>query len=658
MNKETYLENIINTIENNINSTNKKVVFINNHSNFMLSKNNMEKILHQNKDEYYMLEHTFRSDVMQSAYEPFMEWIRQIYISYYRDRMSELCFLKQCNVYQNQMEVFMTYLRTGHCVRKEDVIMCEVAYEKEKFIISIVNIIEYIAREKTLYLILNNLHLANSSTIDLLLYRMNEISNARIGLFVTYDRSAEVRDYMKKPWSKLIKYIEDKEMDFDLNTLISMKPAKSSKVFIPKVEEIKDYLLKLNNMLHCMASEQASYYLTIIYQKIEREKFNITPIQKYNILAIYTLVTLQQQEASTALMLCKVMQAHIDTEKNPSSKFVYNYLMCITQIELMQIKVAVNHSLECIEIAKQMDNNYLLFKAKILYVNAKCFGWKVANENTDLGSIVSDLETDLRHYNFLNTLAYYKLNEFAIEGIDYEKYANVDTSNNVKETLDIAFEIENNGLVLYAYERMVVKCSSDGHHLCVDDLYAKYADLLKELGRKFPNEKYKEFPYDGIGYNYVIRERYVQANEFFNESIRISYEKKNVEDIASTFYNKAINAIIAGEYAIADEYLSSCFKIMSNIGITTIFQCNASKLYGLRALCNYYLDMEYKSYVNLNIIERMLLHIVDTTEESKCAMWDDDLFLYHFVKALLHKNNDDLELASKEFKIAKIHMER
>ena len=38
---------------------------------------------------------------------------------------------------------------------------------------------------------------------------------------------------------------------------------------------------------------------------------------------------------------------------------------------------------------------------------------------------------------------------------------------------------KNNGLILYAYERMVVKCSSDGHHLCVDNLYSVVSHLTK-----------------------------------------------------------------------------------------------------------------------------------------------------------------------------------
>ena len=657
MNKENYLDSIINTIENSIESNTKKVVFINNHSNFVLPKNRILNAL-KSTNEYILLTHTFKSDVVQGPYEPFMDWIRQIYIEYYQNEISEEDFLKESGVYYNHMEVFVTFLKTGHCIRKEDVIMYEVDYEKEKFLISLMNIFKYITNEKILYFGLNRMHLAHMSTIKFILEYLKVANETRIGMFVTYDKSVEVYDYIKNEWNKLIKEIDIKELDFDLSSFINMKSSQSNKQFIPKIEESDEYLLKVSNMLSCMAREQAAYYLSIIYQKIEREKFNIPSTKKFNLLAIYALVTLQEHDASTALMLCKVMQAHVDTEKNYSFKYVYNYLMCLTQIELMQVKVAIEYALECIDIAKEINNKYLLFKAKILYVNAKCYGWKVANEYTDIGSVVDGLEEELATYNFLNTLAYYYLNKFAMDVVDYSGIRDISKSKYIAKTLYLAEKIQNNGLILYAYERMIVKASSDGHHICVDDLYHKYAESLKLLGKKYPNENYNEFPYDGIGYNYVIRERYVQANEFFNESIRISYQNKNVENIASTFYNKAINAIIAGEYAIADEYLSSCFKIMSCIGITTIFQCNASKLYGLRALCNYYLDMEYKSYVNLNVIERLLLHIVNTTDEASCAMWDDDLFLYHFVKALLYKNNDDLDLAEIEFKIAKVHMER
>ena len=362
MNKENYLDSIINTIENSIESSSKKVVFINNHSNFVLPKSRILNALKLNND-HILLTHTFRSDVVQGPYEPFMDWIRQIYIERYKEEMSEEEFLKESGVYYNHMEVFITFLKTGHCIRKEDVIMYEVDYEKEKFLISLMNIFKYISNDIILYFGLNRVHLAHMSTIKFILEYLKESSDTRIGMFATYDKSVEVYEYIKKEYNKLIKVIDDKELDFDLSSFITMKSSQSNKQFVPKIEESDEYLLKVNNMFQCMAREQAAYYLSIIYQKIEREKFNIPSTKKFNLLAIYALVTLQEHDASTALMLCKVMQAHVDTEKNFSFKYVYNYLMCLTQIELMQIKVAIEYAYECINIAKEINNKYLLFKA-------------------------------------------------------------------------------------------------------------------------------------------------------------------------------------------------------------------------------------------------------------------------------------------------------
>ena len=103
MNKENYLDSIINTIENSIESNTKKVVFINNHSNFVLPKNRILNAL-KSTNEYILLTHTFKSDVVQGPYEPFMDWIRQIYIEYYQNEISEEDFLKESGVYYNHME--------------------------------------------------------------------------------------------------------------------------------------------------------------------------------------------------------------------------------------------------------------------------------------------------------------------------------------------------------------------------------------------------------------------------------------------------------------------------------------------------------------------------------------------------------------------------
>ena len=135
--------------------------------------------------------------------------------------------------------------------------MHEVKYEKEKFLISLMNIVGYISKNKPLYMILNRLHLSNISTVEFLLNYMKHMDNARVGIFVTYDKSIDVKEYMKKTWDNLLAYVEDNELDFDLSSFVNLKGSQTIKQFVPKVEEAKDYIQKLNNMMHCMACEQA-----------------------------------------------------------------------------------------------------------------------------------------------------------------------------------------------------------------------------------------------------------------------------------------------------------------------------------------------------------------------------------------------------------------
>ena len=169
MHRGSYLETILNSIEDNINNDSKNVVFINNHSSFVLPKNIIEDNIVAHKGNYIIKEHTFRSDIMQGPYEPFMDWIREIYKEDFESELSIEEFLCECGIYNNQLEVFKTYIQSGHCVRKEDVILHEVDYEKNKFLISLLNIIRKLAEKKPLYLILNKLHLADSSTMQCLI---------------------------------------------------------------------------------------------------------------------------------------------------------------------------------------------------------------------------------------------------------------------------------------------------------------------------------------------------------------------------------------------------------------------------------------------------------------------------------------------------------
>ena len=79
MYRGSYLNNLISTIESNLHKDSNNVVFINNHDGILLSKNQIDSLL-DNDNDYHVLVHEYTKKEMQTAYEPFFEWIKQIYI--------------------------------------------------------------------------------------------------------------------------------------------------------------------------------------------------------------------------------------------------------------------------------------------------------------------------------------------------------------------------------------------------------------------------------------------------------------------------------------------------------------------------------------------------------------------------------------------------
>ena len=90
----------------------------------------------------------------------------------------------------------------------------------------------------------------------------------------------------------------------------------------------------------------------------------------------------------------------------------------------------------------------------------------------------------------------------------------------------------------------------------------------------------------GMGYNEIVSEQYIKANEYFNQALEILYSVKNVEAMAEGLYNMAVNGICCRDFSSAAWYLQNIFKIINNLGYETIRICNTSKLYGLMALAN------------------------------------------------------------------------
>ena len=76
---------------------------------------------------------------------------------------------------------------------------------------------------------------------------------------------------------------------------------------------------------------------------------------------------------------------------------------------MIQIDSAAENANKCIEIAEQLGNDYLKFKACILYAMVRCYGWSKAYNEYRTEYDVHILEEEMINAGFLNTLAYYYL---------------------------------------------------------------------------------------------------------------------------------------------------------------------------------------------------------------------------------------------------------
>ena len=103
-----------------------------------------------------LLYHEFRPDVMHSAYEPFLDWIKELYEESDCDTPEE--FVEESQVYSLQREMICNYIKTDKCKRKEPIVIPEIDYDLKRLLGSITNILQYMADEGKILIVLEKIH--------------------------------------------------------------------------------------------------------------------------------------------------------------------------------------------------------------------------------------------------------------------------------------------------------------------------------------------------------------------------------------------------------------------------------------------------------------------------------------------------------------------
>lgn len=651
---DDYIPNLIDSMLLNLKVSDSNFLLLKHYNTFDLSKEDIAAMA-KTRDKVKFLYHSFDSGSILSAYEPFLEWIKQLYFEFSEDTIDE--FLEQSGVYLLHRPIFKSYFEKGFCERKEELLVNEIEQEQRYFIEEIANMLCHFSEKKPMMFVLNKLHAAGSSTIRLIEKLLSGGYTRNMAVFVTYNELMPETKYIKEPWRELLAKFDahDCIIDWTLNTT-TLGPDMNT-VFKFDNQKLSEYYVELNNMYNMLALDQADYYLDIFYHKSEVENVYIVPKYKLMFLELHAKTAMCQNKTSDALLYCEGMRGLIEETDSIDLKYRYYYLAAQIHMYSFQQNMAKQFLEKCEEVCKEIDNPFLQFRVELLRHMISFQGWCDIWILVDDKMVGDELIERAEIYGYLNHIAHIYIYSFDNNKKKYKDVNKIEEKlPNFNMGIEIATHLGNTQLLIEAYKKNVMIASINGHYDVANYFYGKSYEIVTK--NNYLSEE--AGIYNGMGYNCCTMEQYTKANEYFNKALLIYAKLDDIESINETIYNMAVNAVLAGDYALADSYFGICLKIVKIMKSNSVRVCNISKVYGLKAYCCYMMGVLYNCKLNVQYMEQFLGHIIELNDKDayESHLWDDDLFLFHFVGGLLAEHENKLEEAYEKMRKAEKYMDR
>ncbi|MCR5607592.1 MAG: GGDEF domain-containing protein, partial [Lachnospiraceae bacterium] len=612
------------------------------------------------KRDIVVLDYDFKEYLIQGAYAPALEWIRIIYNQYLKDTMTVEELVDSCGVYSLHKKIFITFIKTGIAVRQEEVVFPEIEYEKKYFIRSVINIYRLFGRRFNIMMILNNLNLAGESFLRFLKELLKDQDRPNMSIVGVFNDEYNENILFKSEWNELLEVLNRKNLLFFIDGNNNSYPLAKQEIDINKV------FIDFENMYATMAYKQAVVYIERMQDSLfelfsENYKDNL-----FDIMINCAMCAIYDDNVSEATRLIHLIGKKLSPETNFRYSMKYYHVISTLEMYRHDMDEAIKMAEYCRNYARKTKDEYSIFVSEVLFYKAYYCGWYKIFERRNIYdlyrihisvTIPEDIINMLKKYSWYNTLAYFYIYSFDMDKKSMDSYANsMSIKGYLKKAIDIAYTLNNMSFVASAYLKKILDFSID------DCKYHEYITFLHERRKSVTDNimsfSLEEYRYDYLGYQCIIHERYEMAHDYFCDFLEWMYKKKNVEEIAETLYNMSTNAIAAGEYDIACKYLMTTIKIIEYMGVQSLCTCKSSKIFGMLALCYYYLGDEVNCSLYIDRIERMVSHIIDSDNEGNFDNWDDELFLYYYIKAIIHKKSNNISASQLCFSKAEYHMMR
>lgn len=622
---------------------NERMCFLKHYSGLSIEEEDVINIMASLNIDCDMFYYQFSNSTIQGAFCPFLTLIREIYLKYYSE-MSSAEFVEKAGVYKALKNLFAHYIENGVCKRIENIIPEEIEYEQVRIIESIVSMIKYVSENHKLVFVLDRIQEAQESSVKLLLELIKRRELKNVVIIGTYNEAYSVNSYMKEIWNEMAGFIKKTglavECDEDIEEDIS-----DGASFVPEAIYIDEYLRNIEDMYNCLVFNQAKYYLDIIYRAIEDDNLDVEAEKKIDILNLYALVTVLNGEEKVAYVYCKRMYdiQHIHRDKN--RLFAYYFTNALISKQSGQIDMAGEMIEKARIIAEELQDTQKRVSINML----KMIVILDRGQDILLGKNEKELSEELineaKDYNQKLHLAYAYIygQRPTYDQLNSEENGKIGWENvpRFMEGIHIAEELGNVNLQIKAWQR----CTIDADQAEVFYYYNKCLKIMEGHGYKHSEAQI----YNGMGYNYLISERYDLAYEYFNNAISIGIEVETPQYILDAMYNLAVMGVIVGNYDSTIKYINVILKIMSALKVERLNVCNKSKLYGLMIFSYLKKHQIYDAKLYFDMMETALGHILSANNPNY-SMWEDDMYLYYTTRGMIYMEEENYKEAKRSFK--------
>lgn len=605
-------------------------------------------------EKCYMLYYKYCKHQMLESYQPFLGWIKELYNEFFTDETPEV-FVKKAKVYPMQQYSVIEYLRTGKADRIEDILMSELKYERKRFLDSIISMYKYICTRTNIYMVIESLHLASLSGIDAVNRLINNNFHGNLRIVATLNESYQTLPYREAAWNELLRCIERQSYQYEWGMIDNSVILDTQDVFIPVEDRMEEYLNIARNMYFFVCPQDAKYYMEIILDKIENNKFTITTEQYARFLQLFVLIEVECGEYSKALQLCEYFGVIARDSEDDTLLYNYYYLCAMTQFGMEQLTNKITVYVDkCKAIARKNGDELAAYKPQVLQLLSDCNYWRDIYIDYYGKYVSGELLEMTERFGFKNILAYiyiycFSIKEEVLYSVSRHKEELLYFNNGVK----LAREIENYELVISAYTKNIVVFSNAGYHDYVSELFEKKMEAVnieKNIARMVHT-------YNGMGYNASATEKYQKAEEYFCESINKLLELRNGEEIAVTLYNSALNKLLAREYTYAADEFLLLIKVMDTLELHSITISDTARFYGMLGFCSFYIGEDYRCCYCIDKMDMYLKHLDHVEDPSKYCYWYSTLFLRNLLSAMMDVADSKFESAKEKFDYAKTIME-